>query len=539
MISNVLYMTLSIICNQWAWWWEGSNNEDKLARTVLTVLILILAIFWYRWAFRKVRNGMAPLPPGPMGLPLVGYLPFVGTSPHLSFTELSHVYGPIYKLWLGKKLCVVLSSPLLVKEVVRDQDLNFAYRDPPIAGLTITYGGIDILWSPYGPGWRLLRKVLVREILSNTCLDNCYPLRRHEIRKTIRDVYTKIGTPIDIGKTSFLTEFNVVMNLLWGSMFEGEKSSSDGAKFREVVSEILEQVAKPNVSDFFPMLARFDLLGVEKKTKKLFLWIDQFFDSIIDQRRKKDTVEGDGTFKSEERKDFLHLLLKLKEQEDTTTPITVTQIKALLLDFVVGGTDTTSTIVEWVMAEMIRHPGVMKKVQEELADVVGMNNIVEESNLPNLHYLEAVVKETFRLHPVVPLLIPRCANVSCTVGGYSVPKGTQVFLNVWALHRDPQLWDNPSEFKPERFLNDTSIWDYTGNNFQYLPFGSGRRMCAGVPLGGRMMMYELASLLHSFEWQLPRGTELDFSENLKIILKKKTPLIAIPFQRLSNLELYA
>ncbi|KAK9276316.1 hypothetical protein L1049_005847 [Liquidambar formosana] len=169
----------------------------------------------------KLWKGMPPLPPGPRGLPIAGYFPFLGTNLHQSFAELAQVYGPIYKLWLGNKLYVLLSSPSLAKEVVRDQDITFANRDPPIAALAVTYGGSDIAWSPYGSTWRALRKVFVREMMSNTSLDACYELRKHEVQNTIRDVYTKIGTPMDIGEITFLTELNVIMNLLWGSKFEG------------------------------------------------------------------------------------------------------------------------------------------------------------------------------------------------------------------------------------------------------------------------------------------------------------------------------
>ncbi|XP_059657449.1 flavonoid 3'-monooxygenase CYP75B137-like [Cornus florida] len=538
MYSDLLYETAHTIYEQWAWWWEGSNKRDELDRAILAVSMVILAIFWYIWTSMKSRTGMAPLPPGPHGLPIVGYLPFLGTNLHITFAELARRYGPIYKLWLGKKLCIVLSSPSLAKEVVRDQDTSFANRDATIAALAVSYGGLDIAWSSYGSYWRTMRKVFVREMLSNTNLEACYDLRQEEVRKTIRDVYANIGKPMDIGKIIFLTELNAVMSMLWGGTIEGEKNSSVGDEFQEVIEKIIEIIAKPNISDFFPMLARFDIQGVERQAKKLLVWVDRILDAVIDERMRLDGGEGLGMSKDKERKDFLQICLELKEQEDTASPITLTQIKAMLMDIVVGGTDTTATMAQWVMAELMRHPGVMKKVQEELAEVVGMN-IVDESHIPKLQYLDAVVKETFRLHPALPLLVPKSPSQSCTVGGYTIPKNTKVFLNVWAIHRDPELWDDPSEFKPERFLSEPGKWDYYGNNLQYLPFGSGRRICAGLPLAERMLMYILASLLHSFEWQMPKGEELDLSEKFGIVMKKTTSLIAIPSQRFASLDLYA
>ena len=203
-----------------------------------------------------------------------------------------------------------------------------------------------------------------------------------------------------------------------------------------------------------------------------------------------------------------------------------------------AGSETTSTMVEWVMAELMHHPQVMRKVHEELAKSVGLDSLVEESHLPKLHYLDAVIKETFRLHTPLPFLIPRCPSQSSTIGGYYIPKGTMVWLNVWAIHRDPKIWKNPLEFQPERFLNDSSTLDYSGNNFNYFPFGSGRRICAGLPLAERTLLYILASLLHSFEWKLPHDTELEFSDNFGIVTKKLNPAVALPTPRFSNFELY-
>lgn len=197
----------------------------------------------------------------------------------------------------------------------------------------------------------------------------------------------------------------------------------------------------------------------------------------------------------------------------------------------IGGTDTTSTMVEWTMTELLLHQDVLCKAQEEIKKVLGdTDQNVQDYHLNKLPYLQAVVKETLRLHPAAPLLLPRCPTKSCTVGGYTIPRGTKVFINVWAMHRDPKFWDSPCEFRPERFLGSQALnLDYMGNNFKYLPFGGGRRICAGLALGERMLTNVLASLLHSFRWKLPDGPAiLDCEEKLGIVLEKSTPLVAIP-----------
>lgn len=209
-------------------------------------------------------------------------------------------------------------------------------------------------------------------------------------------------------------------------------------------------------------------------------------------------------------------------------------------EIVVGGTDTTAITVEWVITELINHPEKMKKVHQELTEVVGLQSLVEESHLPKLTYLDAVIKETLRLHPPFALVSPRCPSEDKTVGGYLVPRGAIVFINAWAIHRDPNIWENPLGFLPERFLINIghTKYDFHGNNFEYLPFGSGRRICAGLPLAERMLIYILASFLHCFEWKLPPGAELDLSDEFGISARKAVPLVAVPSPRLSNLEIY-
>ncbi|PIN04378.1 Cytochrome P450 CYP2 subfamily [Handroanthus impetiginosus] len=437
----------------------------------------------------------APNKIGPYGLPILGYLPFLQPNLHHHFTKLAHKYGPIYKLRLGTKLCVVISSPSLIKEVV--QDAIFANRDPPVAALVTTGGGLDIVWSPYRPYWRDMRKLFVREMLSNNNIQASYLLRKEDIRRVVRNLRGKIGEPVDIGEVVFLTEANVIMNLLWGGTNGGEKWDRLGE-------------GKPNVSDFFPGLGKFDVQGIEKEMREVLSGVEEILDVVVGERMK--TMEGGGEWRGDRRRDFLEILLELRGQEVGERSFDVPQIKAMLLDIVVGGTDTTSTIVEWVMAELLDKPRVMEKVQQELIDVVGVNNIVEESIISKLHYLDAIVKETFRLHLPLPLLVPR------------------VFLNMWSIYMDPQVWENPLEFQPDRFLNDTENLDYTGNSFQYLPFGLGRRVCPGLPLGERMVMYLLATLIHLFEWRLREGERIGLSEKFGIIMRKSKTLYAVTYQ---------
>ncbi|KAL8503644.1 hypothetical protein ACS0TY_022395 [Phlomoides rotata] len=503
---------------------------DELGLAALTLLSLVASIFWI---FRN-STSTTPLPPGPRGLPVLGYLPFLNLNLHLHFTQLAHKYGPIYKLWLGSKLCVVLTSPSLIKEVVRDQDSIFANRDPPAAAMA-AHGGQDIFWSPNGTYWREMRKLFVREMLSNKNLQASHALRVDEVRMFVRNLNTKVGEKIEIGEMIFLTEVRVIMAMLWGGEIEGEERERLGAEFREKVTKFVDLLGRANVSDYFPGLGKFDLQGIVREMKGVTPGIEEILDSLIEGRMKKERGRGE----ENRKKDFLEILLELKGRKlGEESSFGLFQIKAVLNDIVVGGTDTTATTVEWVMAELLCNPNKMAKVQQELTNVVGEHNIVEESHLSKLVYLDATVKETLRLHPPLPL-IPRVPSQSTTLGGYSIPKGTRVFLNMYSVCMDSQFWKEPLKFEPDRFLNEHADVEYIGNSYQYLPFGSGRRVCPGFTLAERMVMYLLATLLHSFEWRLSDDKGVDLSSKFGIVMRKSTPLHAIPYRRLSNLNLYA
>ncbi|KAL0446147.1 UNVERIFIED_CONTAM: Flavonoid 3'-monooxygenase [Sesamum latifolium] len=513
--------------------------SDSSPLSAPLLILISLPIFWCLFMlFTKSASKTAPTPPGPWGLPILGFLPFLRPDMHIQFTELARQYGPIYKLWLGSKLCTVISSPSLIKEIVRDHDTIFANRDSTVAGRICSYNGNDIGFCPCNSDWRTRRKLFVHDMLSNSSLEATFDLRKEEVRKAIRNIYTKINTPVQICELAFGISLNAIMSMVWGNTIEGEMKDKIGAAFSSLVARSFDLLGKPNVSDYFPILARFDIQGVEREMSKIMQRVDEIIEDIINERTKIYSGKVGGGNKNDGRLDFLQMLMDLSEKQDVKTAIGKTQIKAMITDIIIGGTDTSSTTIEWVMAEFMQNPKVMEKAHKELNEVVGLNNVVEEFHIPKLVYLEAVIKETLRIHPIGPFLTPRTPSQSCTVGGYSIPKDSAVFINVWSIQRDPLAWDNPSEFMPERFLGNSEKWNFSGNNFNYIPFGSGRRICAGLPLAERMLRYVLASLLHSFDWQPPKGEIVDIEDRFGVVLRKRTPLVAIPSPRLSGKNLY-
>ncbi|RVW41040.1 Geraniol 8-hydroxylase [Vitis vinifera] len=279
---------------------------------------------------------------------------------------------------------------------------------------------------------------------------------------------------VDIGRAASTTALNLLSNTIF-SVDLAHYDSNFSQEFKDLVWSIMEEAGKPNLADFFPGLSFIDPQGIQKKMTANFY--------------------------------------------------------KLVKDLFSAGTDTTSSTVEWAMAELLNNPKAMAKARSELDEVLGKGMIVEESDISKLPYLQAVVKETFRLHPPVPFLVPRKTEMESEILGYAVPKNAQVLVNVWAIGRDPMLWTNPNSFVPERFL-ECEI-DVKGRDFQLIPFGAGRRICPGLLLGHRMVHLMLASLLHSFDWKLEDGMkpeDMDMTEKFGFTLRKAQPLQAVPIK---------
>lgn len=295
----------------------------------------------------------------------------------------------------------------------------------------------------------------------------------------------------------------------------------------DIVSIVLENIdllGEFNVGDYIPSLAWMDLQGHGKRSREVAQKARSVLQAVIDNRRREG---GHDT-----RHDFLDLLLSASfNSKHKELQIQDSNIRAVLLDMLAAGTDTSALMTEWALAELLANPEKLTKVQEELDEKVGTSRVVQETDIPNLPYLRAVVSEAFRLHPVAPLLIPHMSLEACQISGYHIPANTVVYINAWAIHRDPSLWDNPLEFCPERFLKSSLLDAIPGQHFHYLPFGSGRRSCPGWRLGLLNVQFVLANLLHGFDWT-SLGGKPRLNEKSGLALALEDPLIAMPMPRL-------
>jgi len=341
-----------------------------------------------------------------------------------------------------------------------------------------------------------------------------------------------------------MVTLNVISRMVLGKKYVGEDDDASSAaaatpeEFRWMIEEIFFLNGALHVGDMVPWLSWLDPHGYIGRMKRVAKMFDRFIEHVLREHGERRRREGDAFVP----KDMVDLLLQLADDPGgLDVPLDRDGVKASVLELITGGTDTTSVTVEWAMSELLRKPDVLGKVTDEVDRVVGRDRlVVGEGDIPGLPYLAAVVKEATRLHPVVPLLVPRVSRERTTVAGYDVPAGTRVLVNVWAIGRDAAVWgDDAGEFRPERFLagSKMSKVDVKGQDMELLPFGAGRRMCPANGLGLRMVQLVLANMVHGYAWRLPGGMapeELGMEEKFGISVSRMHQLKAIPEPRLPD-----
>ncbi|XP_038979052.1 cytochrome P450 71AP13-like [Phoenix dactylifera] len=487
-----------------------------LASTALVVLMLV------RTHLPKKRQ--TNLPPGPPPLPIVGNLHQLGRMPHLSLQRLAHRYGPIFHLTLGHIPTVIVSSARTAKEVLRTHDLPLSSRPQLHAAKQLFYGCTDIVFSPYGNYWRQIRKICTLELLSARRVESYRPARAAEVDQLVRRIAAASSGPggaVSLSRLLGLYANGVLCRAAFGREF-AEGGEYDRHGFQKMLEEYQALLGGFSLADFYPSLEWVNAVtGMKRRLARTFKRFDCLFDEIIEEHRKRRK-------RSEEDKDLVDLLLDIHKDGSLEMPLTMDNVKAIILDMFAAGTDTTFITLDWGMTELLMNPKALKRAQDEVRSIVGGRRTVSEGDLPQLHYLKAVIKEIFRMHPPAPLLVPRESMEEVTIDGYQIPAKTRIFVNAWAIGRDPESWKNPQVFEPERFL-DSSI-DFKGQDFELLPFGAGRRGCPAITFGMASIEIALAQLLHSFDWELPHGVKpeyLDMKEAFGITMHRIAELVAV------------
>ncbi|EXB94994.1 Cytochrome P450 76C1 [Morus notabilis] len=505
--------------------------------TSLLCLVLILCISIQ--AFNSFANRPRTkdlLPPGPKPLPIIGNLLELGDKPHKSLARLSQTYGPIMCLKLGQLTTIVVSSPTMAKEVMQTHSQFFSNRTITEAARATDHSQVSVVFSPVSTLWRELRKISTVHLLAARVLDANMNLRHNKVQELLRHVHqsVEVGEAVEFGKAAFKATLNLLSTTFF-SMDLADSNSDNVRELMEAVHGISEELGKPNVADYFPILKKIDPQGIRRRISIHFQKMLDLFDRAIDQRLR--LRKPSSSVKYDDILDTLIDMMVIGEEKREYDHLDKNTIEHLLLDLFGAGTETTTSTFEWSMAELLKAPEIMSKAQAELEQVIGKGNQVKESDITRLPYLQAIVKETLRLHPPVPFLIPRKAESDVEVCGRTIPKDSQVLVNVWAMGRDPSIWENPNKFMPERFLELNM--DFGGRDFELIPFGAGRRICPGLPLATRMLHLMLGSLLHSFDWKLEDGVRpetMNMEEKFGITLQMAQHLRAIPTARRPNIS---
>ncbi|KAJ0967572.1 hypothetical protein J5N97_024489 [Dioscorea zingiberensis] len=476
-------------------------------------------------------NGTLRLPPGPRGLPIIGSLHLIGSLPNRGLHRLSKTYGPVMYLKLGLVPTVIISSPEMAELVLKTHDRCFSNRQPSEFGLL--YGSKGFAFIDYGPYWRGARKLAVSQVLSSGKVMSFASIMEEEVHLFMENLkeFTIDGAPlVSIKKKVASMLGDVMCRVVLGRKCMEARINGDSS-FGELCREITGLLGHFNVNDFMPFLQWLDVHGVRRRGKVVLELVRGFLEKIIDEH-----VVDDDQGSESSGKDFVDFLLSVmddKEGEWTTSgfDFDLSHIMSILMDTIVGATDTLPCGLEWAFTEIVRNPAVMAKLKEELVRVIGdERRVIKLTDLPELKYLAMVVKESMRLHPVGPLLAHRSTEECAIGGGLYIPKDCNVLVNVWAIVRDSQVWENAEEFMPERFEN--SEMDVRGSDFRVLPFGSGRRACPGMNFSLTMIPLVLANLLHSFDWELPEGVSpsmLDMQEKYDgLAITKVHPLVLKP-----------
>ncbi|KAM6552689.1 hypothetical protein CsatB_013451 [Cannabis sativa] len=468
------------------------------------------------------KRSCSTLPPGPWQLPFVGNMHnLLGSLPHHALRDLAKKYGPFMYLKFGQLPTIVVSSQEFSKEVMRNHDASFASRPQNLYSEIMMYGSTDIAFAPYGEYWRQLRKLCMQELLSNTRVQSFRHIREEVMNNLIEWIASNVGKPINLSEKIKSSTYGITSRAAFGNKSEGYE------EFISIVEQTVPLTAGFEFSELFPSLKFFALISPSRyKLERLKQRSEKIVERIIqehkDQKKKKNN-------ESATHEDFVDVLLKFQDRSDLGFSFTIDNVKAVIWEIFAAGSETSSSAVDWAMAEMIRNRRVMEKAQEEVRQVFNKKGKVDEAGISDLKYLKSVVKETLRLHPSAPLLLPRESSEKCVINGYEIPKKTRIIVNAWTIGRDPKYWTEPESFMPERFV-DSNI-DFKGNNFEYIPFGAGRRICPGISYGVLNIELPLAFLLYHFDWKLPNGLkheDLDMTELFGVSVRRKDHLSVIP-----------
>nr|AGI98133.1 cytochrome P450 CYP81 [Narcissus tazetta] len=489
------------------------NILSYIAISIFTILITKLL-----FSFNNKSNILHP--PSPPSFPIIGHLHHFKKPLHHALARLSARHGPILLLRFGSRPVLVVSSSSIAEECFTKNDIAFANRVQFPSAKHRTYNYTTIGSANYGSHWRNIRRIATVDVLSPHRLITFNELRVSEVRLMVRRLSAEAKnegfTKVELKSRLFGLSLNNMMRMIGGKMSGTWEEEEEASKFQEAVETMFSMSGASSIENFLPVLGLFQI-GKKEKSMRLTKYMDEFLQGMIEDHRRREVKKG-----GEEEKTMIGGLLAL--QKDDPEYYNDQIIKALFNSLLSAGTDTSSDTIEWAIALLLNNPDKLGKAQAEIDQRTSNKSLLQESDLPNLPYLQCIITETLRLYPAGPLLVPHESAEDCTVSGYKIPRGTMLLVNAYAIHRDPNTWNEPEKFMPERFE------EKNGNDVQdckMLPFGMGRRRCPGEGLARRVVGLVLGSLIQCFEWERVSEELVDMSEGSGLTLPKEVPLEAM------------
>ncbi|CAA7049820.1 unnamed protein product [Microthlaspi erraticum] len=500
------------------------TNIDYQNSFILIIICLFSTFFvLFVYFFKKPKN-VSNLPPSPPSLPFIGHLHLLfSDSIHKSFQKISSKYGPFLHLRIFNIPIVLVSCASLAYEIFKDHDVNISSRGAAAMDECIMFGSYSFLKAPYGDYWKFIKKLMATNMLGPQALERSRGVRTVELERFHRNLFDKAmkKQSVDVGEEAL-----ILVNSILGTMSMGKcfSEKNNVVKISEFVVEISTLGQKIFLAQMLGKpLGKLLISLLKKKTVDVSCKFDELLERIMVKYEEK-VDEHQGT-------ETMEAMLAAYRGENAEYKITRNHIKALLAELFLGAGDTSSSTTQWAMAELINNPKSLKRLREEIDSVVGETRLIQETDLPKLPYLQAVIKESLRLHPP-GVLLPRELEQGCKIEGLNIPKGTTLVINAYAMMRDPDSWKDPDEFKPERFLGKEE--EKRENVLKFLSFGAGRRGCPGSNLGYIMVELAIGVMVQFFDWDI-EGEKVNMEEDSRrIFLAMAHPLKFTPLPRIRN-----
>ncbi|CAN6338750.1 unnamed protein product [Urochloa humidicola] len=506
---------------------------EMISKPLLLASLLLLLL---TWLLRRLLSASRRRIPSPPALPVIGHLHLLKKPLHLSLAALARRYGGrgggagILHLKFGSRPVILVTSAAVAGECFTAHDVALADRPGLASRRLLTEDFPAIGMCNYGAVWRQLRRLATVHALCAHRLAATAPARDAGARAMAARLWRRAASAgaggaaevVAVKAAAYEFVVGVIMAMVAGG---GEGMTEEQVRrFKEMTEAGFAAAGAANRLDFLPAAMRMlDFGRTAKRLAAIAAARHEFGQSLIDGYRRRHPRRGGSNSKLDGMPRTVIGDLLRQQEEGSPEPLDDVVIRTVCLSLLQAGTDTSSSTIEWAMALLLKNPDVLKKATDEIHTIVGTSRLIMESDLAALPYLRCIITETLRLKPLTPNHVPHEASRDCVIAGHAIARGTMVLVDVYSMQRDPNMWEDPEKFMPERFMDDANV---KGDGRFMMPFGLGRRKCPGEGLALRMVGMALGVMIQCFEWECA-GEEVNLSEGSGLTMPMAVPLVAL------------